>query len=564
MKSSIVVTALLAALLAADTLAQSVTEAVEVHVVEIEAIVLDKAGKPVEGLTRDDFDVQIDGKPAEVTNFFTVRRGTVVDDSTDEGGIDTPGVKVVPPTRVGSRLFVVLDDMHLGGAAKKRAIDALRKYVEGSMDDSTTAMVIRWNGMMSVRVKATADRATLLRELAEVEREPPASIAALSERTRLMRKVDRAILEGKEGRIKEFSIEDMAREVLRDIDQYSQQQQREVENTIEALSDLMAMATGLEGRKVVLYVSEGLPLQPGAELRDYAIKVFSKNPLDDEGQKRVEDLPGGRDIDSARYDVTPAFRGLIRRAQASGVVFSALDPGGLRGFEGTGAENATALATLDTMLIRSNASQGIRMVTADTGGRFLENENDLDRAVALLTQDVATYYSLGVQPPEKKAIDIQVRIRGRKDLRVITPKRRGLMNRDEAVASSIRARLYSREQANPLDARVALGTAWPDGRRCVAPVQIVVPAAKLTFVPNGESSQAEVAIHAVALDDHQQESNIRTVKRQVSAKAGENITESIVFGFQPRRYLISVAIVDTLSGQTSYLQTSLDAKVCGR
>lgn len=559
------VTAVLAAVLAFGAVAQPVVESVEVHVVEIEAVVLDKAGKPVEGLTRDDFEVTIDGQRAEVTNFFTVRRGAVLDDGIAEGGIDTPGVKFLPSTRVPSRLLIVIDDLHLRPTGKGRALTALRRFVETSMEESTTAMIIRWNGTMTVRVKPTNDRATLLRELAEMEREPAMAIRAQVERTRIMRKVDEAILEGNDGgRIEEFNTENMAKFALRDIDQYSQELQREVENTISALSDLIAMATGLEGRKVVLYVSEGLPMQPGADLRDYAIKVFSRHPLNPEGTTRIEDLPGGRSIDSARYDVLPSFRALTKRAQDSGVVFSALDPGGVRGFEGSGPENASSLATLDTMLVRSNASEGMRMVAAESGGRFLENENDLDRAVSILTQDVATYYSLGVKPPSKKAIDVQVHVRGRKDLRVITPRRRGLMSREEAVSSSIRARLYSREQSNPLGARVFLGSAWPDGRRCVAPVQIVVPADELTTIPSGGTSQGELAIYAVALDDRQQESNIRTVKRPISLRPGESLTESIVFGFQPRRYLISVAIVDTLSGQTSYLLTDVDAKVCGR
>ncbi|MEA2490802.1 MAG: hypothetical protein QOH21_2594 [Acidobacteriota bacterium] len=558
------VTVVLAALIASSMLAQTVRESVEVRVVEIEAIVLDRAGKPVEGLTKNDFEVTIDGRPSEVTNFFTVRRGSVLDDTTNEGGIDMPGVKVMPEMNIPTRLLVVIDDVHMSSASKKRAIDALRKYVETSMDDTTTAMIMRWNGTMTVRVRPTSDRATLLRELTAVSQEPTASIATLSERTRLMRSVDTAIQEGGESRIPGLTTADLARTVLREIDMYSMQQQHDVEQTIEALWDLVAMASSLDGRKVVLYVSEGLPVQPGAELRDYALKVFSSHALDDTGTTRVEDLPGGNTLDSSHYDVMPAFRGLTQRAQSSGVVFSALDPGGLRGFEGTGAENAAGMASLDTTLIRSNASQGMRMVAAESGGKFLENENDLDHAVAILTQSVSTYYSLGVQPASKQAIDIQVSIRGRKDLRVVTPRRRGLVSEEEAIASSIRARLYSREQANPLDATVALGTAWPNGTKCVAPVQIMIPPEKLTLISSGPMRQGEVSIYAVALDDHQQESEIRTVKRSIALQPGDSFTESVVFGFQPRRYLISIAIVDTATGLTSYLLKAVDAKICGK
>lgn len=542
------------ALVALPAVAQ-LSESVEVHIVEVEAVVLDREGKAVAGLTRDDFEVEIDGRPAAITNFFAVQRSAVVDER--RSAFDAPaGVKIVAP-KIPSRLIIVFDDLHLRQASRKRAIDALRAYVETAMTESTTAMLLRWNGTMTVRVKPTNSREALLRELDALATEPAVAQRNESERKRLMRAVDNIIVQGPQPSL---TMAEMAQLVFREIDTYANALRREVEQTLAALSDLIAMATGLEGRKVVLYVSEGLPTQPGADLRDYAIEVFSKHPLDDVGSARVEDISGGRSIDSTSFDTTRAFRALADRAQRSAVIFSALDPAGVRGFEGTTAEHETSLASLDTLLVRSNESQGLRMVAAESGGRYIENENNLDRAVAVLTDDVSTYYSLGVQPPAKKALDVKVRVRGRDDLRVLASRRRTVQSRDEAVASSIRARLYSREQVNPLRARVFLGAAWPAGSRCVAPVQIVVPQDKLTFL----DGKGELSFHAVALDEKQQESNVRTLNRPIRQTAGTAVAETITFGFQPRRYLISVAIVDRTSGETSYLLTDVDAKVCGR
>jgi hypothetical protein len=67
---------LLILLLAVPAAAQ-ITESIEVHVLEIEATVLDRGGKPVEGLAASDFDVRVDGKLVPVTNFFMVKRGVV-------------------------------------------------------------------------------------------------------------------------------------------------------------------------------------------------------------------------------------------------------------------------------------------------------------------------------------------------------------------------------------------------------------------------------------------------------------------------------------------------------
>jgi hypothetical protein len=47
-------------------------ESIQVTVVSIDVVVRDKSGKPVTGLTRDDFALRVDGKPVEITNFYSV------------------------------------------------------------------------------------------------------------------------------------------------------------------------------------------------------------------------------------------------------------------------------------------------------------------------------------------------------------------------------------------------------------------------------------------------------------------------------------------------------------
>lgn len=300
-------------------------------------------------------------------------------------------------------------------------------------------------------------------------------------------------------------------------------------------------------------------MNPGVEIRDYAMQVFTKVGIEG-GGLNLEKLQGGRGTETNR-DLSRPFRGLAERAQRSSVIFSALDPGGVRGMEGFGPEFQQSAGRVNTMLVRENDSAGLRQVAAESGGRFITNENDLDRAIAVLTGDVSTYYSLGVHPPEmrKKGMDVRIRVKGREDVRVLTSRNRALTSRAEAVSSSIRARLYSREQDNALHARAFLGSAWPDGRRCVAPVQMVVPSESLTVI----DGKAQIELYAIALDERQNESPVRTVKKTIAVKAGEPVKEAITFGFQPRRYLVSLAIVDAISGATSYLLTDVDAKVCG-
>src|SRR5258707_8475528 len=57
--------------------AAQVNEVIEVRVVEVEVVVTDAHGKPVSGLTKNDFELREGGKPREITNFYAVDRGEI-------------------------------------------------------------------------------------------------------------------------------------------------------------------------------------------------------------------------------------------------------------------------------------------------------------------------------------------------------------------------------------------------------------------------------------------------------------------------------------------------------
>jgi VWFA-related protein len=342
--------------------AQPLTESVEVHVLEVEAVVLDRAGKTVDGLTRGDFEVSIDGKRAEITNFYRVRRGAI------ESGAALPsGEKILPAAKTESRLIVVLDDLHLRQAPRNRALAALRKYVETSLDDSTSVMILRWNGSLAVRMNASKERSKILGEIAQLEREPATMIRTDIERRRIMQTVHDA-LEAPKFPKDSTRVAAMA---MHYAVMFATDEGRVVERTAAALGELVSMAAGLPGRKVVLYVSESLQVHPGA-----AMMAYVRESLRDRiSGFDVEVHPGGNVLDDLRFDQTRAFQDLVQRAQSAGVIFSALDPGGLRAESTSFETSSLGFAPVGTTAARANETAGMRIVSAETGGRFIGNEN---------------------------------------------------------------------------------------------------------------------------------------------------------------------------------------------
>lgn len=455
--------------------AAQITESIEVHLLEVEASVVGRDGKPVDGLTEKDFIVEIDGKPAEVTNFFAVRRGQVEDRDPS-----TPA-RVIP-----TRMTIFVDDMHLHPMAKAHAMKSLRRFVEKGLDPEATTSIVSWNGSLKVVVPPTRDRARLLAGVAAVAREPgrlPPPEAS-----------DEAFLE----LVAEVT------DVAEHFGDLARMRSLQSTQTMRGVSEVIRSMAGLAGRRVLLVVGQGLPVAR---------------------RKEVESL--------------------VEVAQKSGVVISALDPS-------FGDEQGN----LPTSALRTAAEE--------TGGRMIENQNDLSGALASVTEQATTYYSLAVRAPSgAAAFDVDVRLRDRPGMRVITAGRRGMPTTEERIASTLRARLYSREQENPLNVRVALVPPHKSGDRCAAAFQVAVPSSELTLLPAGDGMKGELSVRFAVLDDRDSESEVQTTTKEVWPAKGELVRETVSIGLQAgRKYVLSVAITDGLSQETSYLQTEVDAAAC--
>ena len=46
-----------------------------VEVADVDVVVTDRQGRPVEGLTREDFELRLDGEKQAIENFYAVERG---------------------------------------------------------------------------------------------------------------------------------------------------------------------------------------------------------------------------------------------------------------------------------------------------------------------------------------------------------------------------------------------------------------------------------------------------------------------------------------------------------
>src|SRR6185436_1932428 len=61
----------------------------EVEIITIDAVVLDRDGRPVSGLTREDFHVFEDGTPREIVSFEAYERGATTTEEAPAAAVAT-------------------------------------------------------------------------------------------------------------------------------------------------------------------------------------------------------------------------------------------------------------------------------------------------------------------------------------------------------------------------------------------------------------------------------------------------------------------------------------------
>lgn len=542
---------LLVLLLAAAPLFGQHRDTVDVNVLELDVVVLDRDGKPVDGLTRDDFEVAIGKRKAPVTNFYAVRRGAVV----DEAPAAAPQTKAAAPaeTLISTTVVIFVDDTRLTHHSKIRSLEALEKYVAENVGPTTTAMLVRWNGSLDIRTRPTERAGLIIAELRKMKTEPPAM--RTGDRQTMLKAIDDAML-GVTGNKLAHAVQNAWIQLLG----YADRESREVEQALDALRQTVKLASVFEGRKALLYVSEGLPLQPAADLFEYWERMTRAAGVEGMSAQLMENIAEDtyRTVNPQSYDRSRLYTDLSNYAQSMKVNVYGLDPGGIRGYERGALEETRRIAEISTMNYRANMQDGVRMVANETGGRFISNENDLSRALTVMSEQFTTYYSIGVRGGRSpKMEDVKVTVKNRTGVRVVTARHRRPLTREEQIERAVRSRLYLLSEENRHNAVIRAGVANKAGDRCVVPLQVQVPRADIVPVGNGGKA---IELHFAMLDESFQESGLQ---RATVYPAGDGaVSHLLSLGVKPGKYMLSLAITDPSTGETSYLQRGFDASGC--
>ncbi len=362
-----------------------------INFVRVDVIVSDGKGQPITDLTEADFEVLEDGKAQKIEQFRLVRV-----DGNPRPGDPVPRQlrnRIDEELELGRddvRVFVLFfDDYHvrLGNSLSVKA--PLIQFVQTQL---------RPNDIVGIMYPLTPlDGISFTRNTA--------SIISAIERFE-GRKFDyrpRNQLEEQYARAPSEIVEQIRNQVV-----------------MTALRGLSTRLGGLrEGRKAIIYVSEGLTVLLPPQMRNMDASrgrlgnpgggIAPVSPMAGENNPREQTAAV-----FAEADLYSQLRDVFTTANRNNAAIYTLDPRGLTPFEygideGVGPrQDASALRlTQDTL----------RSLAEETDGRAIVNQNDLGPGLAQIVRDSSFYYLMGYNstqaPQDGKFHPIQVRVRRR-------------------------------------------------------------------------------------------------------------------------------------------------------
>jgi VWFA-related protein len=462
-------------------------ETIEVSIVNVDVFVTNKAGKRIQGLTRDDFEVFENGVKQPLTNFAEYMSSNAPLPLAGEGG-RRPGEGTDTQKRT---VVVFVERFRLPGTKAAAIVGSMKSLLRDTIRPGDAATVVTWyRGRLETLQPYTDDLAALDRALDAVKvQNTVATHDDYAEARANAQDVEDFELEAQD-----FAQDAGAPDVTIAVMQQSAEEMKgmagrtdalraraDLELKVRTINALMRSMAGFDGKRVLLLATHRLSKIAGAEF-------YWANGV-------VENLDS---IDRMELDTSSYIRSLHETANANGVAIYPMFPEGL-GSSGAPVTTAGRFqpggSSAFEYFIQDNEVPVLKELAARTGGRPAWGSNEVSELLASVRDDFETYYSLAyrITPRSKdKARAVEVRL---KDPELRSRSRRDVIEKSDVtrMEDHVLASLVRNDVPSTLPFSVKVGT--PRGKKLRIPVTIRVPISALTMLPNGPNQSGGFSVY---------------------------------------------------------------------
>jgi VWFA-related protein len=474
-------------------------EKIDVSVVNVDVTVTDRAGNPVHGLKRDDFEVFEDEKPQKITNFYAVenqKTGQPVDE------------------RFRRNVLVIVDNLTGAGFRRDRALDRLEEFINdrftGGQYDWSLAVVDRGAQML---LAPTSDKKQIFEAIGEVRKMFAGEIPRLS-------------LDG------DFSAGSCSTQRLSGMLNASDRLMLAANEANSAATVVQAIRgfSGVPGKKIILLLTT-----------DVALRF---DPL-----SVTDCMPPGTQTEFARMarEQVGAREYVVREANASNVSLYIINTEGLRAGAWESAQGVGARGGMSEHYVPSTDNGSLFWLARQTGGRLLPG-NYVERSLDTFDAASSNFYSLGYRAShgdDGRYHRIRVRLKreGRFDLQY----RDGYTNLPSALQliRLLQSPIAPAMQTSSIPVALSFGAPTSTNGILMVPVSASVSLTSLTVMPSAHTAPVEVFISL--FDDRGR--NVQLVRFERQAKAGDQtfVEQHALRLEKGTRYRVVVAVRDPLT-----------------
>ncbi|HVR40711.1 MAG TPA: VWA domain-containing protein [Thermoanaerobaculia bacterium] len=532
--------------LLAFPVAAQVTETIEVRVTNIDVVVTDKSGKPITGLTKDDFEVLEDNQPRPITNFAEFITETSVS--------TTPTQAPPPEDKRPRRILFFIDDTSTDTFRRKQLLDAINKSIEGLLRDGDQAAVVAFNGRTRAVIDYTGDATAI--QVALARDNAPSTSSLATESQELIKRDCFQMIELTQERPPKMTIEQAFNECNNRIRFYAQHTQQRTEIVAKAVKLTLSTLAGADAKKVMIFAGGSLPQLPGLDLSQWAMREFSS---------RMRTAPPERAIlQSQEMNTREVLRAIATDANAAGVTMYMISLGDTgQGMLAASRRNTSDIA--DTFMDFTNSALPFNAIAFETGGIALTGTRNFAVALETVLRDLDAFYFIGFRSGTEGDHRIVVKTKNR-DYRVRARRSYPVKTPDAQMVDRVIAFTLDAPVRNEWNISVETGTPVRKEKDFVVPVKILVPQT-ITLLPDRDDVAGGFKLYFMLRmkDGTMSEVARRVQPVRVPAKsAKEMLQQPILYSFDltvpEGEQTLTIAVVDQIASTTGFARATIVAK----
>jgi VWFA-related protein len=526
-------------------------EMIEVRVTNVDVVVTDSKGKPVTGLTKDDFEILEAGKPQTVTNFYEIR------DSTMSGADSsvTPAPEV--PAEVSQRRIVLfVDNFTIHPLSRNKAFEAVEKSLDSLLRPGDEAMIVLWQGQEQQLAPFTSNREELLSRFRAAAKRSSGGMTLETMRSQIIEHAGQMIADANTPSSRKISHQQAYDLSLGSARSFAEHLYASQKNLILGLERTLTTLAGVEGKKAMIFIGAELADTPGLELFQQIDSMYLQY---------LREIRPAVMRESGR-SLSGALRGVAQRANANGVTMYLVDAvdRSRRGDPTERMVDASAVFFEET-----NTPMAMATVASITGGISVPGGRNFEQALGTIASDLSSYYSLGYRSPaegkEQRRFIVKVKKPG---LHVRSRSTYVARSSDEEVRDRVIANVFHSAVRN--DFPVSIVADKPermDNNQYKVKLTVTLPST-LTLIPQDNLLTGEFAVYiATGRGDGDLSEVTKAVQpMKFPGDAGAAIEQQKTFTYtativvRPGEQVVSVGVADSLAGTSGFARVNIVAQ----